>query len=84
MAGFLAMGLDKAKAIYGAWRISEKTLFTIALVGGSFGVVLGSLIFHHKTSKASFLVVLYAIFLIWLIALLRIGFLGCLSSEVLH
>jgi uncharacterized membrane protein YsdA (DUF1294 family) len=42
IAGFIAMGLDKAKAISGAWRISEKTLFFLALVGGSFGVVLGS------------------------------------------
>lgn len=47
--GFLAMGLDKAKAKAGAWRIPEKTLFGIALFGGGLGVWLGMNSFRHKT-----------------------------------
>lgn len=47
--GFLAMGLDKAKAKAGAWRIPEKTLLTIAVIGGGLGVWLGMETFRHKT-----------------------------------
>jgi len=31
IVGFFAMGVDKSRAIYGEWRISEKALFTMAL-----------------------------------------------------
>jgi uncharacterized membrane protein YsdA (DUF1294 family) len=53
IVGFFAMGLDKARAGNGDWRISEMTLYHFA-GGGSLGVALGSCAFHHKTSKASF------------------------------
>lgn len=49
IGGFLFMGLDKAKAKAGAWRIPERRLFGIALLGGSPGVWLGMYYFHHKT-----------------------------------
>ena len=47
--GFLAMGLDKAKAKAKAWRIPEKTLLGIAVMGGGLGVLLGMETFRHKT-----------------------------------
>ena len=47
--GFFAMGLDKEKAKAGAWRIPEKVLLGIAVIGGSVGVWAGMEIFHHKT-----------------------------------
>lgn len=46
---FLLMGVDKKKAIRGAWRIPEATLFLFALIGGSLGGILGMHFFHHKT-----------------------------------
>lgn len=49
LCGFAVMGLDKAKAKRGAWRIPEKTLFTVALLGGGIGVWLGMNTFRHKT-----------------------------------
>lgn len=49
IAGFVVMGIDKQKAIKKRWRIRESTLFLIALVGGSFGSIVGMRIFHHKT-----------------------------------
>ena len=49
VAGFLAMGIDKAKAKAKAWRIPEKTLLGIAVMGGSLGVLLGMETFRHKT-----------------------------------
>jgi uncharacterized membrane protein YsdA (DUF1294 family) len=68
----------------GDWRISEMALFIISLGGGSLGVALGSCAFHHKTSKASFLIVLYGIVGMWIFAIDRVGFLGCLFSEIPH
>ena len=43
------MGLDKAKAKAKAWRIPEKTLLGIAVMGGGLGVLLGMETFRHKT-----------------------------------
>lgn len=47
--GFLSMGIDKARARKEKWRIREKTLFLIALLGGSIGSFAGMWIFRHKT-----------------------------------
>ena len=47
--GFILMGVDKAKAKKGAWRIPEKTLLGLALIGGGAGVWLGMEVFRHKT-----------------------------------
>jgi uncharacterized membrane protein YsdA (DUF1294 family) len=49
LVGFLAMFLDKRRAIKNEWRIPEKTLFLIALLGGSLGTTLGMNTFRHKT-----------------------------------
>ena len=49
LAGFALMGIDKNRAKRGAWRISEKTLFACALLGGSLGTTLGMSTFRHKT-----------------------------------
>ena len=54
LIGFLAMGIDKAKAKADAWRIPEKTLFGIAFLGGGAGVWLGMEIFRHKTKHLQF------------------------------
>lgn len=52
--GFLAMLIDKKKAQKGAWRIPEKTLFIITLLGGGIGTIAGMYIFRHKTKKLKF------------------------------
>ena len=41
---FLMMGIDKAKAKQGARRISEKSLFTVAALGGGIGMPHSSLV----------------------------------------
>nr|WP_106780345.1 DUF1294 domain-containing protein [Lysinibacillus timonensis] len=48
------MGIDKSKAKKREWRISERTLFTIAIFGGACGGVLGMYLFRHKTKHNSF------------------------------
>ena len=46
---FAVMGADKRRAKKGAWRVPEKTLFLLALLGGAIGGVLGMRVFRHKT-----------------------------------
>ena len=48
VVGYVIMGVDKKRAIRGAWRISEASLFHGAL-GGSLGCILGMQHFRHKT-----------------------------------
>lgn len=52
--GFWAMLIDKWKAKRGAWRISEKTLFLLTLLGGGFGTISGMYLCRHKTKKLYF------------------------------
>ena len=52
--GLGAMALDKYKAERAQWRISEKTLFIITLLGGGIGTITGMYLFRHKTKKLYF------------------------------
>lgn len=56
---FFVFGLDKLKAKRKAThestrRIPEKTLFLLAILGGSVGALLGMKVWHHKTLHRSF------------------------------
>ena len=48
------MYIDKQRAIKKEWRISEKTLLTLAFFGGAVGGVLGMYLFRHKTKHNAF------------------------------
>lgn len=54
LLAFAAMGIDKAKAKAGRWRIPEATLMGLAAVGGSIGAMAGMYLFRHKTRKPKF------------------------------
>jgi len=62
--GFLVMGIDKKKALRGAWRISETSLFLTAFLGGALGCTLGMHLFHHKTRHWYFKYGMPAIFVV--------------------
>ncbi|MBR0208895.1 MAG: DUF1294 domain-containing protein [Oscillospiraceae bacterium] len=51
---FVLMAADKGKARRGAWRVSEKTLFVFALLGGAVGGTAGMFVFRHKTKHLQF------------------------------
>lgn len=51
---FVMMAADKHKARRGAWRISERTLFVFALLGGAVGGTAGMFLFRHKTRHWTF------------------------------
>lgn len=58
---FLTFGFDKDAAYKNKRQIPERTLFVLALFGGTVGGLLGMKVFHHKTSKTSFLILFYGI-----------------------
>ena len=47
-------GCDKLCAIQHRWRVPEKTLLAIAVVGGSLGALFAMSLFHHKTLHLKF------------------------------
>ena len=56
--------IDKRRSICGKWRIKESTLLILGVIGGSFGLLLGMYLFHHKTKKLKFKLV-YVFCLVW-------------------
>lgn len=62
---FLVYGFDKYRAgRSGARRVSERMLWSLALVGGSIGALAAMSVFRHKTRKTSFRIVLFLIVLV--------------------
>ena len=51
---FVVYAVDKAAAMRGSWRISEKTLHILALAGGWPGGLIAQQTLRHKSSKPSF------------------------------
>jgi len=51
---FVLMGVDKRRARKGRWRVRERTLFVLALLGGACGGTLGMFLFRHKTRHWTF------------------------------
>ncbi len=47
---------DKICAIKKKWRVSEKFLMFLSVIGGSIGMLLGMFIAHHKINKPKFLI----------------------------
>ncbi|WP_338451411.1 DUF1294 domain-containing protein [Niallia oryzisoli] len=54
IVGLIIMKVDKQRAIKHQYRISEQTLWAIAIIGGAIGAALGMNIFRHKTKHLSF------------------------------
>lgn len=73
-AAFLLMLIDKRKAQKNKWRIPEKTLFTVAIFGGSIGALAGMYTFRHKTKHLSFVIGMpvilagHILLMIWLVS----------------
>lgn len=67
--GFLIMLADKKKAQKHLWRIPERTLMAVALLGGSVGCLAGMKVFHHKTRKPKFSIGIPVILALQLLAI---------------
>ena len=68
------MKIDKSKAKQHLYRISEKVLFTVAIIGGSLGVWLGMYLFHHKTKHWYFVWGIPMIVIIQMIIIYKLHF----------
>ncbi|MHA6326256.1 DUF1294 domain-containing protein [Roseivivax sp. CAU 1753] len=80
MAAFLALGylaavnllswllffVDKRRSVRGDWRIPEKTLISVAVLGGWPAAKLAQRRLRHKTRKQPFGWVLNTVPVIWL------------------
>ena len=70
VVSFIVLGLDKNRAKTGNWRVSERSLFVLAFIGGAIGIYLGMRIFRHKTKQLHFthgipLIIFLNLFLIY-------------------
>ena len=54
LSAFGIMASDKSRAAAEKSRVPESALLTLALIGGSPGVMLAMKMFRHKTKKGSF------------------------------
>jgi uncharacterized membrane protein YsdA (DUF1294 family) len=72
IVGMAIMAIDKNKAKRHKSRISERTLFVIALIGGSIGVKFGMELFRHKTQHKKFVYGIPAIIVLQLAAAMYI------------
>ncbi|WP_294589018.1 DUF1294 domain-containing protein [uncultured Ruminococcus sp.] len=63
---FILFGADKHKAKAHKWRIPEKTLLGLSLLGGFAGGFLGMEFFRHKTKHWYFYAVMIVSLVLWL------------------
>ena len=54
VATFAVYGWDKLCAKWGMWRVPERILLLLALLGGSVGALAAMAIFRHKTRHLKF------------------------------
>ncbi len=73
LIGFLSMGADKSRAKRHAWRIPERVLIMIAILGGSIGSLAGMYLFRHKTRHAKFTCGIPFILILQIAALIFLG-----------
>ncbi|MEY3759665.1 MAG: hypothetical protein RIR39_1156 [Pseudomonadota bacterium] len=61
LATFVIYAYDKTKAYKNEWRVSEKTLQLLALLGGWPGALITQRVIRHKNKKISFQVAFWII-----------------------
>lgn len=65
LIAFVQMGIDKRLAVKQKNRIPEAQLIAPTLFGGIVGVLLGMILFRHKTVKKSFQLKLLLVFILF-------------------
>ena len=70
LLAFILYGIDKKRARNREWRISERMLIGIAVIGGCIGAILGMHVFHHKTRHWYFryglpVILIIQVLLVW-------------------
>ncbi|RSK28108.1 DUF1294 domain-containing protein [Bacillus sp. HMF5848] len=78
LISYIVMAVDKYKARRGHWRIAERTLWILALIGGAVGLTLAMYLHHHKTRHKLFAIGLP------LLSLVELMLMGLYGWEVMH
>lgn len=47
---------DKDAAVHGRWRVRERTLILVSVLGGALGMYITMLVIRHKTRKPLFMI----------------------------
>lgn len=63
LLSFALVGLDKRKSFGGERRIPEVYFFFWSIFFSSLGVLVGMVLFHHKTRKWTFIIGITLLFL---------------------
>ena len=66
---FFSMGIDKEHAQKRGRRIPEKTLLSMAILGGGLGTWLGMYMFRHKTKHDYFVKIVSVVMIIQIVLL---------------
>jgi uncharacterized membrane protein YsdA (DUF1294 family) len=72
IVGFLVMAYDKSAAGYGGGRVREKSLWTMAFIGGAFGMTAAQYLLNHKTNKFWFMAPVWGATIGWFLLLLTV------------
>lgn len=56
IVGFIMSAVDKSAAKRHKWRVPEKNLFAVSLLGGAVGTLISMLLFRHKTKHKRFMI----------------------------
>lgn len=67
---FFLYGIDKKKAVNNKFRVPERVLIFLAVIGGALGAFLGMHIFHHKTKKKKFYITVPVFLVIWTVLII--------------
>jgi len=54
IVAFFTMFIDKHKSKNNKWRIPEKRIWSLAILGGATGAAIGMYSFRHKTRHLTF------------------------------
>ncbi|MUK86897.1 DUF1294 domain-containing protein [Ornithinibacillus sp. L9] len=73
LIGFLFMGVDKRKAKNNQYRLPERTLWGIAILGGAIGSLVGMKVFRHKTKHRSFVIGMPLLIVVHLVLIVYIN-----------
>ena len=67
IAAYFLMWQDKQRAIRQQWRIPERTLLLLSLLGGFIGIHLSRQHFRHKTQRWYFSLTVIISAILWLV-----------------
>lgn len=69
IVSILVFAIDKVQAQNQKWRVPEKVLHLLEILGGVFGIIVTMYIIHHKSSKWQYYIITYIVLIAWILSL---------------